>query len=130
MSFADQPAPQGATKIDHRAGENKPYVYQPYPGFRYHPELGSQIVRNEEQDKVLGPPWRDTPYPQKPIAAPVPEPTVAELKARIIELEKQNAALKTENDDMRKSIQEQEQQADAKVAAKKSSGKPKAETAA
>lgn len=135
MAFADQPAPHGATKIDYRANENKPYVYQPYPGMRYHPELGSQIVRNEEQDKVLGPPWRDTPYPQKPVAPPPPEPTFDELKAehlRLIDsigvLRLELGTLQRENEDLRKAIQEHTQQAEAKAAAKKPV-KPKTEAA-
>lgn len=136
MSFADQPAPHGATKIDHRAGENQPYVYQPYPGFRYHPDLGAQLVRNEEQDKVLGPPWRDTPYPPKPVVAPVPEPTMAELKAENTRLAGANNILTLERDaferenlDMKAYIAEQTNQQTEK-GNKKSGKQPKTEAAA
>lgn len=117
MSFAEQPAPQGATKIDHRAGENKPYVYQPYPGCRYHPDGRVVTVQNEAEDKALGSPWAHTPYPPVPKVDPPAEPTLDELKQSHLDLIDRHAGLETlvqdlrkENEDMRAYIQEQTNQ--------------------
>src|SRR5882724_6964268 len=99
MGFADTPAPHGATKINFR--EQKPYVFQPYPSTRYHPDGTSVIVKDEEQDAALGPPWRNSPYPQEPKPAPPPELTLAELKTANEDLAKENADLKRENEDMK-----------------------------
>lgn len=105
MSFADTPAPHGATKINFR--QTTPYVYLAYPSTRYHSDGRSVEVKNAEEDAALGEPWRDTPYPQPlPVALP-PEPTFEELKVKAAQLVQENEELKRENTDMKAYIAEQ-----------------------
>jgi hypothetical protein len=101
MSFAAQPVPHGATKIDYRANENKPYVHQNYPSCRYHPDGSMFLAKNEEQDKALVPPWRDTPYPPVVIPPPPSPPTVEEIVAAGEHAQKESASLKRENLDLK-----------------------------
>lgn len=90
--FADTPAPHGATKVQY--GSNQPYVHQPYPSVRFHPDGRTVTVRDEEEDRALGKPWANKPYPPVPVVARPPEPTVEELKAQVALLTKENADLK------------------------------------
>jgi hypothetical protein len=47
-----------------------------YPSWRYHRDLPARIVRDEAEDKALGPAWADSPaFP------PEPEPAIAAPRA-------------------------------------------------
>lgn len=140
MSFADQPAPHGATKIDYRANEKTAYVFHAYPSCRYHPDGRMVLVKNEGEDKACPPPWRDTPYPQPEKVAPPPEPTLDELKAENARLAEANGTLKLERDaferenlDMKAYIAEQLNQAEAKASKteqkRQAGNKPKTDAA-
>ncbi|MGH9517176.1 MAG: hypothetical protein ACRD3P_16030 [Terriglobales bacterium] len=41
--------------------ENKPYVYQEFPKWKYHPTLPGKIVQNAEEEKALGKGWYNAP---------------------------------------------------------------------
>jgi hypothetical protein len=69
--FNNTPIPHGATRIDHHA--KTPYVHQPYPSVRFHPDGTTVEVKNEEEDALLGEPWARSPFPPPP-PAPKPEP--------------------------------------------------------
>ena len=52
-----------------------PYVYQPYPRWKYHSDGRALVVPDQEAEAALGPGWADTPaafYEPDP-ALPVPE---------------------------------------------------------
>ena len=36
-----------------------------YPAARYHPDGSSRTVKDEDEDRTLGPEWRDKPFPPK-----------------------------------------------------------------
>jgi hypothetical protein len=44
------------------------YVYQEFPKWKYHPTLGSKIVKNAEEEKALGKGWYNNPneFPKPP----------------------------------------------------------------
>ncbi len=49
----------------------KPYVHQPYPSDRYHPDGRVQTVRDRAHEMEICPPedgWRDTPAAFEPPA--------------------------------------------------------------
>lgn len=60
---------------------------QKYPSCRYHSELGTTLVHDEEEDRVLTPPsdgWSDTPVTSVAVAEPAPaepEPVKVEVEA-------------------------------------------------
>ena len=39
----------------------RPYRYQPFPAFMYHPTLGEKIVKSKDEVAALGPEWSPTP---------------------------------------------------------------------
>lgn len=131
MSYANTPAPHGATKMESFRGPEKPYVYQPYPGCRYHPDGRVATVNNVKEDGELGEPWADTPYPQEPAAPAAPELTMADLQAQIDELveaarsrntellylREENAALKRPKEEAKISSQAKRQAAGRKETA-------------
>lgn len=45
---------------------DKPYTYQEFPKFKYHPELEAVIVHTPDEETALGDGWYNTPadFPQ------------------------------------------------------------------
>lgn len=41
--------------------DQKPYVYQEFPKWKYHPTLPGRIVKNAEEEKALGKGWFNNP---------------------------------------------------------------------
>ena len=65
---------------------HRPYVHQPWPSVRYHPDGRQLIVRSAEDAEARCPAadgWVKTQFPPKPKPAPPVEPTFAELKAAL-----------------------------------------------
>lgn len=61
-----------------------PYVYQPYPSYRYHATLPPRVVQSPEEDDALGADWRDHPDADNPPRAdegPKPDERALELYA-------------------------------------------------
>lgn len=46
--------------------DEKPYVHQPWPSWRYHVSGASKLVRSQEEADALGAGWRVQPYPTAP----------------------------------------------------------------
>lgn len=64
--------------------DKKPYVFQPYPSTRFHPDGRELTVQNEAEEQERCPVadgWARSPFPPKPIAPPIKEKTAAEWKA-------------------------------------------------
>jgi len=67
------------------------YQFQPYPKWKYHPIEIPVIVKDELEDKALGPEWKDAPIiateddlvlaTAKPAAKPAGQQTIAEYAA-------------------------------------------------
>ncbi len=79
------------------------YVPKPYPSARFHPELGSRVVRDADEAAALeasDKAWRDTPYPPKPEAPKPAELTVEQLKAQYADIQDQLAKAIAERDEM------------------------------
>lgn len=59
-----------------------PYIYKPYPAFRYHRDFPARIVLNEDADRALGAGWAphrsDTRAPR--FERPEAEPAAADVK--------------------------------------------------
>jgi hypothetical protein len=77
----------------------KPYRHEAYPSVRFHPDGRSHVVKTIEEDRALGEPWADIPYPPVDKPAPAPDaapldPTVP-LQAKITELEQENTDLRS-----------------------------------
>ena len=56
-----------AERIAMEPAQIPPYVHQPYPSVRYHPELGTRIVADSaESDTAIADGWYETPadFPQ------------------------------------------------------------------
>lgn len=59
----------------------EPYVYQPYPAWRYHPDGRSRVIQNAQEEEEN---WFDSPAKAKsqdvkpPEATPAPEPVAVD----------------------------------------------------
>jgi len=51
----------GLRKHKHYRQYFRPYRYQPFPAFMYHPTLGEKIVKTKDEVAALGPEWSPTP---------------------------------------------------------------------
>lgn len=65
----------------------KPYVYQPHPCIRYHPEHAPRRCENAAEEAALGPGWYDTPAKFPPASTgsadePAPQLALKELPRR------------------------------------------------
>ncbi len=69
------------------AEERKPYVFQPYPSHRFHPD-GRDVKVQDEDDELERCPasegWVKTPFAPKPKPALAPEPEETGAKLKIL----------------------------------------------
>jgi hypothetical protein len=71
--------------------EAKPYVHQPFPSCRYHPDGRVLEVKSEDEDIALTAEdarWAHTPYPAVAVVPPPAPPSIDEVQAENTELRK------------------------------------------
>lgn len=72
----------------------EPYIHQAWPSIRYHRDGSQKIVQNADEAAALGEEWATSPFPPKPKVAPPPEPTKAEVQAKLKALTEMHEELK------------------------------------